>query len=51
MTLRQLWVRLTVVLGDPESPLVRAITRDRADAEDAAQVSGIDAALDLVTNR
>lgn len=45
LTLRQLWVRLKVILGDPDSPLVRAIRVDQADAEERAQVAGIDDAL------
>lgn len=48
MTIRQLWVRLLVVLGDASSPLCLAIERDRRDAEDDAQVDSIDDALAMV---
>lgn len=48
MTIRQLWVRLKVVLGDRDSALCRAIAVDQAEAEEAAQVSAIDDALDNI---
>lgn len=45
MTVRQLWVRLQVVLGDHESPLRLAIERDREAAEETDLIDGIDEAL------
>jgi hypothetical protein len=45
MTLRQLWVRLQVVLSDPQSLLNLALDRDRAEADETEQITDIDDAL------
>lgn len=49
MTIRQLWVRLTAILGDSSSPLVHAIRAHEAESEELEQVAGIDDALAMIT--
>jgi hypothetical protein len=51
MTLRQLWVRVKVILGDHDSPLVLSIRRTQEQAEEDEQISGMDDALALVSKR
>ncbi len=47
MTIRQLWVRIKAILGDPESPLVRAVRAAQAEAEENAEVDMVDGALNM----